>query len=131
MRREDAVPFDMRNQVKSHHTKASVGLPIALLSVVFFFLLTIASPTGTFWNEASQFVSPLAGFSQALTMTELVFILEADFLAFAVLILSMPTLHRMYDHVGVGVRVKHALTYITYVVEPKFKKLESMLLYLA
>lgn len=115
----------------SHHTKASVGLPIALLSVVFFFLLTVASPSGAFWDEATQFTSPLAGFSQALTMTELVFILEADFLAFAVLVLSMPTLHRMYDHVGVGVRVKHALTYITYVVEPKFKKLESMLLYLA
>lgn len=114
-----------------HSKKAGVLLPIALLSVVFFFLLTVASPTGVFWSEMTQITSPIVNLSQALTLTELIFVLEADFLAFAILILSMPTLHRMYDHVGVGVRVKHALTYITYVVEPRFKKLESMLLYLA
>lgn len=122
----------MVRRIRNYHgKKAGALLPIALLSAVFFFLLTIASPTGVFWSEMTQFTSPIVNTSQDLTLTELIFVLEADFLAFAVLILSMPTLHRMYDHVGVGVRVKHALTYITYVVEPRFKKLESMLLYLA
>lgn len=111
-------------------SQANVGLPIALMSALLFLLLTVASPMGTFWYDSTSFLVPM-NVTQELSLAELIFVIESDFLAFGVLMLFLPAFEKIFTHESIGVRVKHALSYITYVIEPRFKKFESILLYLA
>ena len=103
-------------------------------SIAFIFLLaTTGIPGGseTTWFALPTFSVTSTEVTDTLTLLDFVAVLASDFLALAILILPLPAFHRAYHHIGLAMKVRRALAYVTYVVEPKFKTAEAMLMYLA
>lgn len=107
----------------------------ALSSSVFFFT------TGDIGLISSGMLSdPLivtvavhtgASASSTLSLLDVVSALAADFLALAFAVLPLPVFHRIHHALKWRATVRRAFNYVTYVIEPKMKPAESMLLYLA
>lgn len=66
-----------------------------------------------------------------VSLIDFIAAVSADFLALSIMVLPLPVFHRAYHRIGVGARIRRAVAYVTYVIEPKMKTAESMLLYLA
>lgn len=102
--------------------------------------LLIVSITGIFLLSTLSEPSVPSGFSliqgenqvfHQVSLIDVVAAIAADFLALAIIVLPLPIFHRAYHRIGVGAKIRRAVAYVTYVIEPKMKTAESMLLYLA
>lgn len=107
--------------------KKKIPLLTACIAGIFLFSVWYAPLVS---SEISFIQGEKEAFHQ-LSLVDIVAAVAADFLALAIMVLPLPVFHRAYRHIGVGAKIRRAVAYVTYVIEPKMKTAESFLLYLA
>lgn len=115
---------------RSHRGIHGVALMLAgaVLLVASVVAVSVVSPGGEWGMTALSRATENAAHVSLLDLSAT---LSADFLALAIALLPLPVFHRIHERIQIGTRVRRMVAYITYVIEPKFKNVESLLLNMA